>query len=667
MDSVDNWRDVILKEFVPDISKLTIVADPDDLLTEEKLSFELKNRGFDIIEFNDPVEFRYAYESRYRVIWDKGENTDLSVVLRLHGADLTILPHDLLKAGRKLVFNLGELFPNLSYPVVETLDKSLLDDLYTALKTSAPDRMGDNATRDFILRHVFGIAAELIKSDIDLLRELLRLHYGTVKMQTQLCDRFVQVLSEHGNFKDWPLDAIVPETAVFFTFLQERWPIFLKSTVATDKAREVAYNYGLKYPGPQYLPFEHQDIRIYIDNLFIEGKLTAVEVPEVTVEPDSWIRTGIARKDEEDTSIRIDRLFEMIEKTVPTSEARYSDWLSFAMKWAELGAMVHQSSQESNAKHFQQTGNNINQFFAKWLTDHYSSLISLPSINPAMLHHVPRVMARELETRSNVKLAMIVVDGLALDQWITIKQILQEQDHNIIIKESATFAWIPTITSVSRQSIFAGKPPLYYPHSIDTTNNEGNLWRQFWEGMGISKLDIFYKKGLRDYDDLTTLEATFNPGKTKVIGLVVDKVDKIMHGMQLGASGMHSQIKQWCAKGFLYSLINYLLENEYQVWLTSDHGNIECQGKGRPAEGAIAVTRGERVRIYPTSELRASVAETFNFTREWQPVGLPPGYFPLVAEESDAFIKENEVIVSHGGISMEEVIVPLVKFERKGQ
>jgi len=661
---VDNWRDAILKEFVPDISKLTIVADPDDLLTEEKLSFELKTRGFDIIEFNDPIEFRYAYESKYRAIWDQGENTELSVILRFHGIDITSIPYDLLKAGRQLEFNLGELFPNLSYPVIEKLDKSLLDVLFTSQKTSTPDRMGDNATKDFILRHVFGIASELIKTDIDLLRALLRLHYGTIKMPTQLCDRIVQVLREQGSFKDWPLDVIVPEAEAFFSFLQERWPIFVKNTVAIDKACEVCSDHGFKYAGPQYLPFDHHDIRVYIDNLFIEGKLTPIKVPEISIEQDSWIRTGIVK---EDDSIRINRLFKMIEDEVPKSDARYSDWLSFAIKWAELGALVHQNSQENDVQRFQQIGINLNQVFANWLTDHYASLINLPPINPAMLHHVPRMMARELEEKSNIKVALIVVDGLALDQWVTIKQILNEQNHYLTIKESAIFAWIPTITSVSRQAIFAGKPPLYYPLSIDTTNNEGNLWHQFWEGMGISKLDICYQRGLGDGDVVTALEATFNPGKTKVIGLVVDKVDKIMHGMQLGAAGMHSQIKQWFAKGFLNSLINYLLENEYQIWLTSDHGNIECEGKGRPSEGVIAETRGERVRIYPTSELRASVARSFTFAREWQTNGLPPGYFPLVAEGSDAFIKEGEVIVGHGGISMEEVIVPLVKFERKGQ
>ena len=80
---VSSWRDTILNEFVLKISRLTIVSDPDALLTEEKLAVALRERGFDLIEFNDAIEFRYAYESNYRSIWDQGKHTDLVIVLRL--------------------------------------------------------------------------------------------------------------------------------------------------------------------------------------------------------------------------------------------------------------------------------------------------------------------------------------------------------------------------------------------------------------------------------------------------------------------------------------------------------------------------------------------------------------------------------------------------------
>ena len=662
---MSSWRDAILNDFVPNVSKLTLVADPDCLLTEEKLALELRGRGFDLIEFSDPVEFRYAYESKYRSIWDRGEHTDLVVVLRLQDAELESLPYDLLQAGRKLSFNLGDLFPNLSYPVIEKLDRSLLDSLFEAQRKSPPDRMGDNATKDFILRHVFGIAAELIGGEVELLRALLRLHYGKLQLPLMLAERLIQVLKGHDGFKAWPLSEIVPDDEAFFAFLQERWPLFLSRLGSANQVREDSPEYGLKYPGPDRLPFDHQDIKVYIDNLFLEGKLTPVEANDIEVDAGSWVRSGIATSGVDDDELRISRLFGLVEKELPTAEARYSDWTAFALKWAELSSLVHCGNSIEYQTRLREIGDALNTIFAAWLADHYSSLINLPPTNPAMLHHVPRRLARDIEDSGSSRAALIVVDGLALDQWVTIRQLLQKQDANLVMRESATFAWIPTLTSVSRQSIFSGKPPLYFPSSINSTNSEEKLWKQFWEGHGLSRLDVAYQRGLGDGDAVGVLDSAIHPGKTKVVGLVVDKVDKIMHGMQLGSAGMHNQIKQWCHAGFLSAMVGQLLDYGYEVWLTADHGNIQCDGKGRPSEGVIAETRGERVRVYPTPELRAQVAGAFPFAHEWQPVGLPADYFPLVAGGRDAFVNPGDAIVGHGGVAIEEVIVPLVKFERR--
>ncbi|AEH61151.1 PglZ domain protein [Methanosalsum zhilinae DSM 4017] len=661
------WRDSILNEFVPNISKVIIVIDPDDLLTEEKLSLELKNRGFDLIDFKDSVEFRYAYESGYRTLWDQGQQTKQTVVIRVCNSQWDALPYDLLKAGRILKFTLGNIFPNLSYSIIEKLDSSFLDELFAAQNKYSPRKLGNNDTKDFVIQYVFGIVPYLITNDVELLRTLLRIHYNKLKLPPILSGRLVQILKGNSRFNDWPLEIIVSDDGAFFAFLQERWPPFLDVLAHGNHIIKETSAYNLKYGGPTTLPFDHEDIRVYIDNLFVEGKLIPVQKSGTNIETNPWIKSGVSETNDNDPNIRINGLLEIIENEIPVPESLYSEWIDFAMKWAELRALIHTTNQVNELERFKQISTLVNNKFTNWMLERYAGLINLPPTNPAMLHHVPRRMVRELESEKNMSLALVVVDGLSLDQWVTIKKVLHEQDPNLVMKESATFAWIPTLTSVSRQAVFSGRTPISYPKSINTTNNEGNLWRQFWEDNGVSRQKIAYQRSLGDGNVCEILDDSFNLNQTKVIGLVVDKVDKIMHGMQLGASGMHNQIKQWCEGGFLFSLIEYLLDNNYQVWLTSDHGNIECNGKGRSFEGSIAENRGERARIYPTLELRDSVAKTLPFAIKWNPIGLPPGYFPLVTEGDDAFVKEGETIVGHGGISMEEVIVPLVKFEKRSR
>ena len=77
-----SWYEHILKELTPKVSRLTVVADPDSLLLEERILEVLRQRGFELITFEDNVSFRHVYETRFRSLWDEEETTDLEVVLR---------------------------------------------------------------------------------------------------------------------------------------------------------------------------------------------------------------------------------------------------------------------------------------------------------------------------------------------------------------------------------------------------------------------------------------------------------------------------------------------------------------------------------------------------------------------------------------------------------
>ena len=89
---MSSWRDQILKEFTPNVARLTLVADPDGLLLEEGILEGIRERGFELIPFEDHIAFRYAYESKFRSRWDRGEQTDLVVVLRSEASDLGACP-----------------------------------------------------------------------------------------------------------------------------------------------------------------------------------------------------------------------------------------------------------------------------------------------------------------------------------------------------------------------------------------------------------------------------------------------------------------------------------------------------------------------------------------------------------------------------------------------
>ncbi len=488
-----SWRDQILSEFTPQVARLTLVADPDGLLLEEGVLEGIRERGFELIPFEDHVAFRYAYESKFRSRWDRGEETDLVVVLRTASHDLETLPYDLLQTGRKLSFSLSDLFPNLSYSVVAALDRTYLDELFDAQLKYCPGQLGDNATKDFVLRHVFEIAPELIKESKDLLRVLLRRHYIGQRIPSILDERFIQVLRQNSMFEDWPLEDIIPKAKAFFEFLQERWPVFLDSFTKSKEGvlHEDVTKYNFKFSGPALLPFDHHDVRIYIDNLFLEGLLQPVPHEQSQALAKTWVAYGIKVSPVENRRRRMEGLLDSIEKTIPTVEARHGEWLHFAYRWAELVALELEPDTtlpEGYRERLDALRSRIDSALTGWVVKRYASLINLPPAPPVMLHHIPRFLARSLGDDRRSKIAFLLVDGLALDQWIALREVLGEMDSTLRFRENAVFAWIPTITSVSRQAAFAGKPPIYFPTSIHTTDNEPGLWTQFWVDEGLTPM-----------------------------------------------------------------------------------------------------------------------------------------------------------------------------------
>lgn len=663
-----DWRDQILKEFIPQVTRLTLVADPDGLLLEEALLQAIRERGFELIPFEDHVAFRFAYETKFRSYWDRGEITDLVVVLQADRHRLSTLPYDMLQVGRQLSFNLGELFPKLSYPVIASLDRSDLDALYHAQARHRPDRLGDNATREFVLLHVFQVAPALIKQPAELLRVLLRRHYRGQRVPRLLDDRLVQILRQNKTFDSWPIETIIPDREAFFSFLQNRWPQFLDrfAGIAERGMREDGGPCGVKVEGPTDLPFDHDDVRVYVDNMFVEGLLRPVAHRSSSSLSKKWVAVGLKIDPSADRLRRFNGLIKTVSATIPGSEARHHDWSAFAYRWSELRVLwadVISIAPPGMGHRVGDLRSTVDQAFMAWIERRYAGLYNQPPNPPAMVHHLPRYLARQIFDAKDRKVALIIVDGIALDQWIVLRDVLADQQPRLRFREGAVFAWVPTITSVSRQATFAGKPPLFFPSSIHSTDNEASLWTKFWIDHGLAVHEVGYKKGLGD-GSLEGLRELASRPKLRALGLVVDKIDKIMHGMELGTVGMYNQVNQWAKQHFLADLLDVLFDYDFVVSLTSDHGNIEAEGCGRPSEGAVADLRGERVRVYPDQLLRSRVKAEFPDAIEWPVLGLPEDYWALLAPNRSAFVRKGERIVGHGGISIDEIVVPMVEIER---
>ena len=436
---------------------------------------------------------------------------------------------------------------------------------------------------------------------------------------------------------------LVPETP------EELWDV-LAATLTTPAALSVAVGRGdltgLQRMWNDWLRHGHDDsAEAFVAapgallGLFASGLLKPAPI-RATGLPD-WAQVGALDPDPE-------QLIAELLDAQPQLPGDLAGWTETASWWGQVrAAMAASPTPPDNAETAWRTWEELDGTFRPWLRRAYGSSL-LSTVPFAALHQVASRLARRVE--EGAKILLVVIDGLGFAQWHP----LRRAAGLTVLDATGSLAMIPTLTSVSRQAIFAGALPRDFAEHIDTTRAEERRWRQFWAGQGVADRDISYAKTLGDDAD-----AIPEP-HGRVAAVVINAVDEILHGADvLGDRQVAAGVDLWARTGFLRSLVGAGTQAGYETWITSDHGNLPTLPRQRPSEGQTVEKAGSRVRIYPNATLREQAAEHGEI---WDPPGLPTegaGYYPLFAPGRSGY--HNTSRVSHGGISLDEVIVPVAR------
>ena len=637
-----SWNEYILTEFPETaFSRINILFDPQAIVADEAVFAELDRRGYLIQDFSDTISLRYTYESKVRNRLD----AKWLILVRDERTTRNDLPYDIVRQAREVHFSLEALFPNLNFDSINSLDRKYFSKLFDTKENVPCEIQSRSQSCEFILERLFSISTDIINAQEDLLKLLFDVHFVLAIHSPVLLEYLVSKIAAKRQFKDWDVVELFKSPENFALFLGERLQCYLDGSQRSD----------WQIKGPGQLDFASSELKKYVSSIFASGCLqtgTDVEQLQRLVQYLSGANASSA------FATALNTIASKIDDQIPSINATYQNWLNIAGDWAELTALAY--STKSIPATYDDLQKKLNTAFGEWLTDHYHLLVSLPSNPPVMLHQIIRSEQRKFSDGGVHRFALIVMDGLSLNQWAAIRPDLLD---DFSISTNACFAWIPTLTSISRQSIFAGKIPAAFSPSIATTAKEESLWQQAWGSSGISKTEILYAKKLGSGSAQDILNQ-ISP-RTKICGFVIDMADNIMHGMQLGNSGMHNQLRQWMSGGYLKHLLAGLTDMGFDIILTSDHGNIECTGIGRPQDGVLSEQHGERVRIYPNKELTAQTLHKIPQTFELNPVGLPSNMYPVSLPYNHAFVPAGIRLVAHGGNSLEEVIVPMIHITSK--
>ncbi|RQZ49995.1 BREX-3 system phosphatase PglZ [Burkholderia sp. Bp9099] len=669
------WHQRILDRFTADLSRLWIACDPDGVLLDEKLLSELRARSFNVIGYEDPFEFRAEYEERYRAAWDAGElapSSALIVHLRRDNADS--LPWDIVHHARQVRLILAELFPKLAYSAVRQVEPDFLAPLFDAHQSELQSARGDGESKDFILEHVYQLTPRSIRNSVDFWREALRLHFANRALPEVFSEHVAGVLHGKGLFVGQPISKWLSSRSALLRVVQDAWHCYLAELHldSTQLSEPDPPPYGGYESKRQVeIPFDHTDVRAIIYSMFLDGSLHPLAVSGVSAGMPGWIKAGIV-EDVWSQFARVEENIDILGSTVPGADASHKQWGDFAKRYGEMLSRVHDLRGKGTAEQMAELRAHVTAIQAlsderlqMWVAaSHYADLILQPATKgPVMVHHIPRFL-RQRRNAGEAKVALLVFDGLAFDQWVRIREHLIANGQPLAFDENTAFAWLPTVTSVSRQALFSGLKPREFDDSIDHTNKEESLWKAFWQSEGgVAPGDVMYRRALRQLDQLASLQADITDRKPKVLGLVIDEVDERLH-KERSKEDVALWIDRWLETGFVDRLLAFLLAEGFSIYVTADHGNVDAVGVGRPNQGVIAETRGERVRVYRSEPLRAESSVAYSTTISLDIAGLPANFVPLFAGGRSAFVPAGDQVVVHGGVSVEELIVPFVKVSK---
>ena len=639
-----SWENKILELFPVSLDQMILVADPDGVLKEEKLLKGIGEKGFILLEFEDSVSFRYLFETNYRFSKDRDR-----LIVRIENDDFNQFPYEYLKEGYRVNLKLDRFFPNLNYSIIKQMDSENLKQIYQGYQNYGGDFLGEWGTATFILRDVYEIFPELIKEKTELFRELFKIHFEEINIPEILVRFLVKNLKIKVDELDLPLEKAFTDRKFFFDVVQKQWETYIEDLQ--------------KQTRNAFIPFEKQEIRVFVDSLFLEGLLEPVEFEKKAEDLPSWVQLGI-KTDEDSIKIkRFSQLLNKLEENLSEEEKTYKSWFHTAQLLAETQLLFFKNRgffPEEQVDKYKNIHQEVEGEFSGWLLGNFGSLVNLPyTKSPVMVHHIPNHIRYIKEKAGIEKVALIVIDGLSAVYWSAIKELLSQKFPGLKLEEKMSYAWVPTITSISRQAIFAGQIPIYFKDFLSTTHQEEKLWKMFWQNNGLKYQEIKYVKGLGKGENDEVI-ASIDDSRTRVIGLVVNIIDKLTHSEQFGVEGLLRDISLWMEQEHLADLLKSLFERGYEVFITSDHGSVVAEGQGKPNQGILVESKGERTRIYSDTAFIDQVKEAYSSV-EWPGVGLPDNMFVLLASHGKAFVQEGRKVLSHGGISIEEVIVPFIR------
>ena len=337
------------------------------------------------------------------------------------------------------------------------------------------------------------------------------------------------------------------------------------------------------------------------------------------------------------SKIRISALVEKINQII-NKEPVYESVLNLGSLWGELSYL----SAKLNNDEYKSLISKVDDFSEKFIVGDGMEQVSFASTarNPMS---VDKILAN-IKSDKKDKIALLCFDCMGYAEWHLLKDYIKAS--GLSFEEKPIFTMLPSVTSISRSAIFQGNTDVYNLKSPGRKTEEKGFASFFNDKQSryFTESDLITENTLLGYDYISILYTFF---------------DELCHST-------HFPPKEDTKTLYFDSVNNYLKKTEimqtlqtlqschFNIYICSDHGSVIAFGNGQKLEKYLIDNYSKRAVIVPV-ETNDSISQN--------KINIPfvNDKIIVLPEGRTMFTFKDKIEVNHGGITVEEMVVPYIK------
>jgi len=363
----------------------------------------------------------------------------------------------------------------------------------------------------------------------------------------------------------------------------------------------------------------------------------------------------------------------------------WQDWIYIYGKLSEWDIEFDKIEKTGLEETHKEQKKECNALFSKFVEENYTNWLNgknspVLSVDLMDKHVFPYL-------KNGEQVYFIVVDCLRLDQWLTIEPLLQPYFH---INRDYYYSILPSATLYSRNALFSGlfpkeiaeRYPKYWKEIPDDETSTNQYEKKFLElkleqvGLKLRPpvryFKIFDAQGGDEY-----IRHASSTNTVSLAALVVNFIDILTHKrsqidilQQISPDepAFRTLTKSWFLHSALFEILKIISRRDAIVIVTSDHGSILSNRAAR-AFGNRDTTTSLRFKVGNNLGCEPNEAVLISSPKDYRLPGGDIGKNYILAKEDFYFVYPNQFHeykrqfkggFQHGGISMEEIILPCV-------